>query len=155
MSQEENTSASLQPAFWQRYTDFTVKLMLLTVVVSLGITYAADSIFNSFMDTVATQFNMTPLRDKLRATLSDEKTRVRLKGLLTTNPAVHYRVAAIEERDGNVVAAIEDIELALGLLEMHGADRATKEKYTSRLQELKRKLGASSSGNAGLPQPKQ
>ena len=134
MPQEENTIDAHQPAFWEKHADFAVKLAILTTAISLGSAYIIDSTMNSIVDTAS------PIRAKLRAALNDEKTMVRLKGLLTTNPATHYRVSVIEENSGNVTAAIEEIELAIGLLEIHNADRAAKEKYAMRLQELKRKL---------------
>ena len=134
MPQEESTVDSHQPAFWEKHADFAVKLAILTTAISLGSAYIIDSTMNSIVDTAS------PIRAKLRAVLNDEKTMVRLKGLLTTNPATHYRISVIEENSGNVTAAIEEIELAIGLLELHNADRAAKEKYAMRLQELKRKL---------------
>lgn len=161
MSQNENTTTHMMSRAWlTRYIDFAVKLVIFTVVVSLGIINIADSIFTSFVEMASTQVKaagtqIQPMRTKLRAALSDEKTRLQLKGLLTTNPAVHYRVSLIEERKGNLAAAIEDIELALGLLEMHGADRATKEKYTARLQVLTHKVAALPQEANGQPPAKQ
>jgi hypothetical protein len=126
------------------YIGFAVKAAIVTVAVALGLTYVADSILDSVVGSV----NLQPLKEKVRTAVRDEKTRIRLKGLLTNNPAVHYRVAAIEEAKGNLDAAIEEIDLALGLLELHGADRTAREKYQTRLQELKRKQAAQPAAGA-------
>lgn len=138
MSQTAEQTMPPQPARGTNYVGFAVKVVIVTVAVALGITYVADAILESVVSTVKLQ----PLKEKVRNAVRDEKTRVRLKGLLTNNPAVHYRVAAIEEAKGRYESAIEEIELALGLLELHVADRATRDKYQSRLQDLKRKQSA-------------
>jgi len=144
MSQETEPVTSRQQRPGSNYVNFTVKVVIATIAISLGLAYVADSIVDSIVNTVDIQ----PIKSKLRKALSEERTRIRLKGLLTTNPAVNYRVSLIEENKGNLEAAIDEIELALGLLELHSADRATKDKYVSRLQELKRKLGAQVPKNA-------
>jgi hypothetical protein len=137
MPEETAVAASDQQRPGSSYMGFAVKVVIVTTVVALGLVHVFVSIVEAVVNTVDTQ----QVRTKLRAALKDEKTRVRLKGLLTNNPAVHYRVATIEEAKGNFEAAIEEIELALGLLELHATDRATQAKYQSRLQELKRKQG--------------
>lgn len=138
MSQTAEQTAPPQPARGANYMGFALKVAIVTVAVALGVTYVADAILDSVVNTV----NLQPFKEKFRKVVRDEKTRVRLKGLLTNNPAVHYRVSLIDEAKGNYDAAIEEIDLALGLLELHAVDRATREKYLSRLQELKRKQGA-------------
>lgn len=138
MSQAIEQTAPPQPARGTNYVGFAVKVAIVTVAVALGITYVADTILESVGNTVKLQ----PLKEKVRKAVRDEKTRVRLKGLLTNNPAVHYRVAAIAEAKGQYEAAIEEIELALGLLELHAVDRVTRDKYQSRLADLERKQSA-------------
>jgi len=61
----------------------------------------------------------------------------------TTNRAVHWRISLIEERKNNLKAAIDEIELALGLLKLHSANSAIKERDLARLQDLNRSLKAS------------
>ena len=138
MAQNAGQTMPAQPAPGTNYAGFMAKVAIVTVAAALGITYVAGAILEAVVNTMNTQ----PLQEKVRKATRDEKTRIRLKGLLTINPAVHYRVAAIEEAKGNLAAAIEEIELALGLLELHAADRATQEKYRMRLQELMRKQAA-------------
>lgn len=147
MSQIAEQTASPQPVRGTNYVGFAVKVAIVTIAVALGLTYVFDSILETVVNTV-NAVDTRPAKAKLRAALKDEKTRVRLKGLLTNNPVVHYRVAAIEEAKGRYEAAIEEIELALGLLELHAVDRATRDKYQSRLQDLKRKLAAQSASSA-------
>ncbi len=122
----------------ESYMGFAIKVAIVTVAFVVGAAFMADALLEALVNTERLQ----PLKERIRKATRDERTRIRLKGLLTTNPAVHYRVAAIEEAKGNFAAASEEIELALGLLELHGADRQTKERYLARLQELKRKQDA-------------
>jgi hypothetical protein len=125
----------VQPVRGTNYAGFIAKVAIVTVIVALGITYVADAVLES----VFSSMRMLPLKEKVRKVTRDERTQVRLRGLLTHNPAVHFRAAALEEERGDLKDAIEEIELALGLLELHSADRAIQEKYQARLQELKRK----------------
>jgi hypothetical protein len=139
MSEEEKAVPAPKPRkSGTGYVDFAVKVSIITVALALGAGYVFESIVQTLVSTV----NVPSLKTKLRTAMKDEKTRIRLKGLLTTNPAVHYRVSAIEEANGNLDAAIEEIDLALGLLELHQVDRATREKYQARLQDLTRKRAA-------------
>jgi hypothetical protein len=46
----------------------------------------------------------------------------------------------MEEKDGKLENAIEEIELALGLFELHPENIAAREKYIHRLKDLKQKL---------------
>lgn len=139
MSQESKPAASHRS---RDYAAIAVKTAIVTFIVSVGLIFVVSS--------TAELFDQQPLKAGIRKALKDEKTRFRVKGLLTTNPAVHWRVSLIEEHDGNLKAAIDEIELALGLLELHSAHRAVKEKYLARLQELNRKLKASGlAGNSG------
>lgn len=110
---------------------FTLRCVIFAGILGLGLAFSVKSVLKS-IDTRATVQN-------LQRELRDEKTRIRLTGL-TSNPQVHYRVAQIEEEKGNLRGAILEMELGLGLLELHNSDRAVRERYARRLEELKRKL---------------
>lgn len=135
MAQIAEQTMPPQPAGSSNFMGFAIKVAIVTIAIALGATYIADAILESVVATVKLQ----SFKESIRKSARDEKTRVRLTGLLTHNPAVHWRVAAIEESNGNIGAAITEIELALGLLEVNAVDRATREKYQSRLEDLKRK----------------
>lgn len=127
-------------AFFVKHGTFITRVAIVTVAVSVGITYVIDSALATFSEALGGYVARSSQNwAKVRTALGDEKTRIRLRGLLTTNPAVHYRISLVEERDGKLANAIEEIELALGLLEMHGASPAIKEKYVTRLRALKEK----------------
>ena len=46
---------------------------------------------------------------------------------------------ALEEAEGKADNAIREMELAVGLLEMHGADKQTIKRYSDRAEKLKTK----------------
>ena len=121
------------------YGGFAIKVVIVTIAISLGVIFVIDSIVETITSAM-TSVDTQSLKTRLQNAVREEKTRVRLKGLLTNNPAVHLRVSIMEEEKGNIPTAIEEIELAIGLLELHSADRAAKDRYVARLQELKRKL---------------
>ena len=65
-----------------------------------------------------------------------EQTKLYLLGLVQ-NPAALYKASEAEERDGKLKNAIRDMELAIGLLEMHNADKQVIKRYYGRLDQLK------------------
>jgi len=69
--------------------------------------------------------------DELRDEISKTE-KVRLAGL-TQNAAVHYKISLIKEEQGDFKGAIEEMELALGLLE------PDKDVYKERLRQLQNK----------------
>ncbi len=83
--------------------------------------------------------DIRPSIESLKRALREESVRVRLTGLLTNNPAVHWRMSQIEEGKGNLANAIIEIELALGLLELHSANKSVVDRYSNRLKELQAK----------------
>jgi hypothetical protein len=138
MSQGAQTTAPEQAKPGTNYVAFAIKTIILAIVVSLAIVYMAESIMSMVVEAV----DLQPVKTRLRKVTDDERVKIRLKGFLTTNPAVHYRVSQIEEQRGNLANAIDEIELAVGLLELHSSDRSAKDRYMARLKELKRKLEA-------------
>ncbi len=55
------------------------------------------------------------------------------------NPQALLKISEIEESEGNIENAIREVELSIGLLEMHGANKQTIQNYTDRLNKLKAK----------------
>ena len=86
--------------------------------------------------------DISPTIESLKRALREESVRVRLTGLLTNNPAVHWKMSQIEEGKGNLTTATTEIELAIGLLELHSANKDVVARYTSRLKELQTKSSA-------------
>lgn len=52
------------------------------------------------------------------------------------NPQALLKVSEIEEAEGKLDNAIRETELAIGLLEMHGADKQVIQKYYDRVNKL-------------------
>jgi hypothetical protein len=63
--------------------------------------------------------------------------RVRLYALgLIQNPQALYKASEAAEREASVDVAVRDMELAIGLLELHNADKQVLKRYTNRLEKL-------------------
>ena len=69
--------------------------------------------------------------------LKEEKTKLYALSFIQ-NPAVLYKVSEIEEHNGKLGNAIRAMELAIGLLEMHGAEKHVIKRYQDRLEKLSR-----------------
>lgn len=52
------------------------------------------------------------------------------------NPQALLKISEIEETEGKLDNAIRETELAIGLLEMHGADKQVIKKYSDRVNKL-------------------
>ena len=58
---------------------------------------------------------------------------------LIQNPRILWKMSETDERKGNLPNAIRDMEVAIGLLEMHGARLEVLQIYQNRLQALENK----------------
>ena len=76
------------------------------------------------------------IKQSLVANFKNERTKLYILSLVQ-NPAVLFKTSEIAEREGALDSAIRDIELAIGLLELHGADKQVIKRYNARLDMLK------------------
>jgi hypothetical protein len=111
-----------------KYVAFTIKTAIVVAVVFLGILITVSMLVDSV--------DFRALRTDIQRSL-DEKSRIRMRGLLVSNPAVHYKLSEVYERDGDFEQAIAEIEFAIGLLELHSASKAVQERFHQRLKALK------------------
>lgn len=74
------------------------------------------------------------LRSKLRR-LDTEKSKLAWLSFIQ-NPQSLLKISEIEENEGKLDNAIRETELAIGLLEMHGADKQVIQRYTDRIKKL-------------------
>ncbi len=58
---------------------------------------------------------------------------------LIQNPRILWKMSETDESKGNLPNAIRDMEVAIGLLEMHGACLEVLQTYQNRLQALENK----------------
>jgi hypothetical protein len=118
------------------YLSFAIKTATVVLMASIGLAFSVIIVIDAI--------DMRAVKESLRKPFQDERARLRLKGLFTTNPAVHYKMSLLEEQRGRIGDAIEELELGIGLLELHSADKAVKERFIQRLNALKAKEGKGS-----------
>lgn len=68
--------------------------------------------------------------------LKEEKTKVLMLSFIQ-NPDALYKLSEISEDNGCIRCSIRYVELGIGLLEMHGADRLAVKRYSDRVRKLK------------------
>lgn len=124
MTAEVPSQASPSP--FSGLVAFTVRALVVMIVVGIGL--------------AAVLPDARDVARVLKRELQREETRIRLTGLLTTNPQVHMRVSHIKEKAGNIRGALDEIELALGLFDVQPSDRQARQRYEVRRQELTQKL---------------
>ena len=83
--------------------------------------------------------DFSALSYSIKKSAKDEKTRVLLTSFIQ-NPAALYRAAEIDEKGGNLNDAAIEMQLAIGLLEMHNANQLVINRYTTRLDHLNSQL---------------
>jgi hypothetical protein len=79
------------------------------------------------------------MNESVRKVLPD-RNKLYLLGLVQ-NPAALYMTSEIAEKQGFPDSAKRDMELAVGLLELHTADKQVLKRYNDRLAALKRSTG--------------
>ena len=67
--------------------------------------------------------------------IRNEKTKLYMLSFVQ-NPRVLYLTSEISEKEGSIEGAIRDMEVAIGLLELHNADKNIMKKYHDRLAKL-------------------
>ncbi|MFC1574218.1 hypothetical protein ACFL30_03460 [Candidatus Latescibacterota bacterium] len=105
--------------------------------LSQGVNTAVSSLKNMPVEAMESSFNL--MRNKINTLFQHEIYRVRFLGLVTHNPAVHYKASILKEDSSNFQGAIEEMELAVGLLSMGSSDSEIVQMYKKRLAELKKK----------------
>ena len=50
------------------------------------------------------------------------------------------KVSHLREEAGDIKGAVMELELAIGLLELHSADKVVRSRYETRLDQLRKKL---------------
>ena len=124
--------------------EFLIKAVVVTIAALLVIWYAAYSfqkaatniVRNEIAPVLSTQLDIKGQIDELRKI---DTRRVRLLGMTTFNPYVFYKVSQIKEQNRDLNGAIEEMELAMGLLNMWSTDGKMKKAYQARLDSLKAK----------------
>lgn len=113
----------------QAFLLFTSKLLIFLVLIG---------IFSVAMlpDLDEVNYYVNEVKHSLTKTFKEEKTKVLMLSFIQ-NPDALYKLSEIEERKGSIHSAIRDIELAIGLLEMHGADKQITKRYSDRARKLK------------------
>ncbi len=111
-------------------TVFSLKAFILTYIIYL------------FLPSLPDVDQLNDLKVKLQKQFRNEQARIQLTGLLTTNPYVFWRVSEIMEQKGDIERAIEQMQLAIGLFELHPSDKEAKQRYAARLKELQKKAAS-------------
>ena len=126
------------------FKDFFIKAAAITLAALLVIWYAAYSIEKAATNVVRNQIApvlsaQLDIKSKIDELRNMDSRRVRLLGMTTFNPYVFYRVSQIKEQDRDLNGAIEEMELAMGLLNLWSTDEKMKKAYQERLDYLRSK----------------
>ena len=80
--------------------------------------------------------DFSALNKSISSVLEQEKSKAIILSFVQ-NPVVLYKLSEFDEKEGKIIKAILDVEVAIGLLEMHGATASTIAKYQARINHLK------------------
>lgn len=103
-------------------------------VIKFGLALAMIGVFISMLLP-----DMEDLKRSFGQAMEREKNQIFLTSLVS-NPVALYKFSEIDEKNGKMNKAIHDIEMAIGLLEMHGAHASVIERYQERLQQLRSRI---------------
>lgn len=135
------------------YLSFGIKSTILSLIAYILFTAMVDVMVDALNDTTraTSQTIYTTIIHGTKAIrdepgkLFNEGVQIRLKGFLSANPAAHYRLASMYEQKGSMSAAVLEMELAIGLLEMHSSEKVVLARYLKRLNDLRDKEARSPS----------
>ena len=123
----ENSTNSRKPV-----SSFALKLIIALVLLYTFF----DILLPDFSDIQ----NFISSKNKIiSAKINEKQNQFYLLGLVQ-NPAAFYRSSEIHEANGRLDKAIRDMDLAIGLLEMNGANQTVIERYTNRLSMLRKQI---------------
>lgn len=91
--------------------------------------------------------DFSALAYSVKKAAKDEKTRTLLLSFIE-NPAALYRAAEIDEKNGKLASAAMEMELAIGLLEMHNTSPSVIKRYTTKLDQINAQLKLQSTAPA-------
>jgi hypothetical protein len=134
-AQAERQRESLSAFAVKSFVFSAIFSAVLAVGLSVGLNLALPDVYS-------VERLLTRLRQQMESELGTDRNRIRLVGFLTHNPYVHYKVSLLEEQKGNLEAAVEEIEMALGLFDMGPPNNPARERYAKRLNELRLKQTA-------------
>jgi hypothetical protein len=110
------------------FVAFGVKAVLVTALLAI--------VLDSFLpDWEGLSQKSSALKVGVDNALKDERNKLYALSFVQ-NPAALFKASEIEERNGKLSNAIRDVELAIGLLEMNGADKQVIKRYNDRLDKL-------------------
>ncbi len=135
--------------FFSNLFPFFIKTVIIAGVFYLGFFILIGSISYTIKNTVSDSVQI--IRNEKDLMVDDalreftrryqmEIYRLRLLGLVTNNPMVHYKASLLKVKSGNIKGAIEEIELALGLLSMGNSDKQVIKEYQDKLAALQKLL---------------
>lgn len=126
---EENKSGNSIRSFWM----FVAKAIVITILLALFLdAFIPD--FSQIREDLSQQ--KAALKVKVANAMKDERAKLYALSFVQ-NPAALRKTSEIAERDGKLDNAMRDMELAIGLLEMHNADKQVIKRYNDRLDKLK------------------
>lgn len=133
---EEKKTESAPRSFWM----FVAKAIVVTILLALFLdAFLPD--FTEMRSEFRTELSQktAAVKDRLVKTFGNERAKLYILSFVQ-NPAALYKTSELAEKDSKFESAIRDMELAVGLLEMHNADKQVIKRYNDRLDKLKAAL---------------
>jgi len=112
---------------------FAAKLAITLFIFGLFVEMFVPD-FSEIRTSLATQKGA--IQQRLNRTFGNERTKLYILSFVQ-NPMALYKTSEIAERENKFDSAVRDMELAIGLLEMHNADKQVIRRYSDRLEKLK------------------
>lgn len=149
MSHQNPTSLFLSQQKIRQFRCSAVEALIFTIIflliLSLGVLVSLTTVIP---DSYALRDDAQRLKNWTRAELNrlqpdpalrNDAWRLRL-GALSDNPENHYRLSLVEETDGDLEKAIDEMDLALGLLDLSSKEHREYATYMQRRDTLKKTL---------------
>lgn len=131
---EENKPAT-KSSFWPFVARTAAVLVLVAVFLDLILPDFGKIKVSLYSD-------VARVKGKLMRNFETEQAKLYILSFVQ-NPAALYKASEVAERESRMDSAVRDMELAIGLLEMHSADKLVIKRYYGRLEKLQTEAKAS------------
>jgi hypothetical protein len=105
-------------------------------IVILAITFAISWLVDTYIPDTA------KIKEITHKVLVNREAKLRIDGLVSANPRVSYEISVIREQKNDLAGAVDEMIVALGILERAGARPEVMEPYKRRLDALRAALAA-------------
>ncbi|HEX5126616.1 MAG TPA: hypothetical protein VFW00_07735 [Rhodocyclaceae bacterium] len=117
---------------------FAIRVAIVAIAITASVSWLADVL----------KPDGKKMRENIKKAFAARETRLRVNGMLSSNPRVNFELSVLFEQRGDLQAALDEMIVAVGILEKVSAPAETMAPYRKRLDALTTKMQAARAQSA-------